>query len=58
MSVVATINKTDFLSEMEENKKEVRNMVMESYHDMKKEKGRDYKDFFNELEGRYKDANV
>lgn len=43
---------------MEENQREVRRMVMESYQDMLDGKGRDYKEFFSELESRYKNANV
>ena len=43
---------------MEENQKDVRKMVMDSYHDIEKGKGRDYKEFFAELESRYRNANV
>ena len=39
---------------IEENQKEIRKMVMDSYQDMVKGKGRDYKEFFAELEDRYK----
>lgn len=52
----ATVRKLDFIDEMEENQKDVRKMVMDSYHDI--EKGRDYKEFFAELESRYRNANV
>ena len=43
---------------MEENQKDVRKMVMDSYRDIKKGKGKDYKEFFAELESRYRNANV
>ena len=46
------------LDAMEENQKDVRKMVMDSYHDIEKGKGRDYKEFFAELESRYRNANV
>lgn len=39
---------------MEENQKDVRKMVMDSYRDIKKGKGKDYKEFFAELERRYR----
>ena len=40
------------------NKKDVRKMVLDSYHDMEQGKGRDYKEFFSELESRYRNVNV
>ena len=36
----ATARKLDFIDEMEENQKDVRKMVMDSYHDIEKEIGR------------------
>lgn len=54
----ATARKSDFIDAMEENKKDVRKMVMDSYRDIEKGKGRDYKEFFAELESRYRNANV
>lgn len=47
-----------FATALEENQKDVRKMVLDSYQDMLDGKGRDYKDFFVELEGRYKNADV
>lgn len=44
--------------EVQENEKKIRNMVMESYRDMLAGKGRDYKIFFEELESRYRSANL
>ena len=44
--------------EIEENQKEVREMVMESYHDIAAGKGRDCNEFFDELEKRYSNGNV
>ncbi len=58
MGATATVRKLDFINEMEENQKDVRKMVMDSYHDIEKGKGRDYKKFFAELESRYRNANV
>ena len=35
----ATVRKSDFIDAMEENQKDVRKMVMDSYHDIEKGKG-------------------
>ena len=58
MADTATIKQTNYATVMEENQKEVRKMVMNSYHDMEQGKVRDYKEFFAELESRYRNANV
>ena len=58
MADTATIKQTNYATVMGENQKEVRKMVMNSYHDMEQGKGRDYKEFFAELESRYRNANV
>ena len=58
MADTATIKQTNYATVMEENQKEVRKMVMNSYHDMEQGKGRVYKEFFAELESRYRNANV
>ena len=58
MADTATIKQTNYATVMEENQKEVRKMVMNSYHEMEQGKGRDYKEFFAELESRYRNANV
>ena len=58
MGATATVRKSDFIDAMEENQKDVRKMVMDSYHDIEKGKGRDNKEFFAELESRYRNANV
>ena len=58
MGVVANIDVRSYIAEMEENNANVRKMVLDSYQDMKDGKGRDYKEFFSELESRYKNANV
>ena len=58
MADTATIKQTNYATVMEENQKEVRKMVMNSYHDMEQGKGRDYKEFFAELESSYRNANV
>lgn len=46
------------IAEMEENQKMVQKMVMDSYQDMLAGKGRDCKEFFDEMESRYKNAKV
>ncbi len=46
------------ITAMEENKKNVREMVIESYRDMQTGKGRDYKEFFSEMESRYDHAEI
>jgi hypothetical protein len=58
MGATATVKKSDFIDAIEENQKDVRKMVMDSYRDIEKKKGRDYKEFFAELESRYRNANV
>ena len=58
MATTATVRKADIIDAIEENQKEIRKMVMDSYHDMENGKGRDYKEFFAELESRYRNANV
>lgn len=46
--------RTAFTTSIEENRRDIRKMVTDSYQDMLKGKGRDYKTFFSELESRYK----
>ena len=58
MAGTATQKQTNYAAAMEENQKDVRKMVLDSYHDMEQGKGRDYKEFFAELESRYRNANV
>ena len=41
MGATATVRKSDFIDAMEENQKDVRKMVMDSYHDIEKGKGRE-----------------
>ncbi len=48
----------DYRKEVDDNQKQVREMVMESYRDMAAGKGRDYNEFFDELEKRYSDVRV
>ena len=38
MGATATVRKSDFIDAMEENQKDVRKMVMDSYHDIGKRK--------------------
>ena len=58
MKAAVKMDRYSVMSELENNMKEVRAMVMDSYQDMLEGKGRDYKEFFQELESRYKNANV
>lgn len=44
--------------EIDENQRQVREMVMESYQDIAAGKGRDCNEFFDELEKRYSDDRV
>ena len=45
-------------AELEMNNKMVRNMVLDSYNDMKEGKGRLASDFFDELEEKYQNETV
>lgn len=44
----------DYRIEIDQNQKQIRDMVMESYHDIAMGKGRDYNEFFEELQKRLK----
>ena len=46
----AVNDRASFLTEMKDNQRIVRKMVMDSYQDMLAGKGRGCKDFFDELE--------
>ncbi|MCM1386581.1 MAG: hypothetical protein NC231_04575 [Bacillus sp. (in: Bacteria)] len=48
----------DYRKEIDENQKQVREMVMESYHEIAAGKGRDCNEFFEELEKRYSNDRV
>ncbi len=48
----------DYRKEIDDNQKQVREMVMESFRDIAAGKGRDYNEFFDELEKRYSDVGV
>ena len=58
MNTVVSKDSDSLIAEMDKNQQEVRKMVMDSYQDMMAGKGIDYKIFFNNLEGRYKNAEV
>lgn len=58
MEKVFDKEQADYTAVLDENEKEIRKMVMDSYKDMAEGKGRDYKAFFSEVERRYKNANV
>lgn len=58
MNTTIQYDKAVTLAALEENQKNVREMVMESYQDMLEGKGRDYKEFFKEAEERYRSAGV
>lgn len=47
----------DYRRKIDENQKQVREMVMESYHDIAIGKGRDCNEFFIELEEKYFNIN-
>ena len=44
----------DYRIERDQNQKKIRDMVMESYHDIAMGKGRDCNEFFEELQKRFK----
>ena len=48
----------DYRREIDENQKQIREMVMKSYHDIAVGKGRDCNEFFGELEKRYSNDRV
>jgi len=48
----------DYRREIDENQKQIREMVMESYRDIATGKGRDCNEFFEELEKRYSNDRV
>ena len=52
------LDQRSVMNEIEENQRKVRGMVLESYRDMKAGKGRDYKEFFAEMESRYENDNL
>lgn len=58
MEAVINYDRATIIAAMEENQKNVRNLVLESYQDMLKGKGRDYQEFFEEVESGYKNARV
>lgn len=48
----------DYHKEIDENQKQIRELVMKSYHDIVAGKGRDWNEFFDELEQRYSNVNI
>ena len=48
----------DYRREIDENQKQIREMVMKSYRDIAAGKGRDCNQFFEELEKRYSNDSV
>lgn len=50
---MATVETLKYKEELEENQSAVRKMVMDSLDDVKAGKGRDFNEFFDELEKRY-----
>ena len=58
METVIKSERESVVAAMKENQENVREMVMESYRDMQDGKGRDYKEFFSEMESRYSHADL
>ena len=58
MDAVLKVDRDSVMAEIEENQKNVREMVMESYQDMQAGKGRNYREFFSEMESRYDHADI
>ncbi len=48
----------DYRKEIDENQRQIREMVMESYRDITAGKGRDCNEFFDELEKRYTNERI
>lgn len=48
----------NYRKEIDDNQKQIREMVMESYRDIAAGKGRDSNEFFDELEKRYSNVRV
>lgn len=48
----------DYGNEIDENRKQVQKMVLESYQDIATGKGRDCNEFFDKLEKRYINDNL
>jgi len=48
----------NYQKELNENEKQVRELVLESHKDIALGKGREYNKFFDELESRYMNAKV
>ncbi len=48
----------DYQKEIDENRKQVREMVMESYRDIARGKGRECSEFFEELEKKYTNDRI
>ena len=44
----------EYQNELNENEKQIRKLVLESYKDIALGKGQDYNDFFDKLESRYR----
>lgn len=55
---IAIKNRVVNVKTIQQDQQNVRNMVLDSYQDMLDGKGRDYKEFFAEMESRYKNANL
>lgn len=58
MGTAIELNREAVMTSMEENQKKVRELVIESYRDMQEGKGRDYKEFFAEMESRYSNGEI
>lgn len=48
----------EYQNELNENEKQIRKLVLESYNDITIEKGREYNDLFDKLESRYSNEKV
>ena len=58
MDAVLNSEMKTIISEMESNNDMVRDMVLDSFEEMKEGKGRRASDFFDELESRYTNVKV
>ena len=48
----------EYQNKLDENEKQIRKLVLESYNDIAIGKGRDYNDLFDKLESRYRNEKT
>lgn len=56
--MVMDVENKEYISDTEANQRMIREMVRKGYQEMLDGKGRDYKEFFAELESKYRNADI